>query len=120
MYLINISEPILVQISLFLIHRSADVFFNCPAGKKSGRKNFFLSILQTSLGLPVASFLKKSAIHSKTITLTLEHTFFFEKVLSTTMSLNHFSLSNDIKFFDVATLSDKKIFVELLLGIEIM
>ena len=40
------------------------------------KKIFFLSSLQTLLGLPVTSFLKKWAIYNKTITLNLEHTFF--------------------------------------------
>ena len=50
-------------------------------GKNLGEKTFFLSSLQTSIGLPVTSFFKKWAVDSKTITLTLEHTFFLRESL---------------------------------------
>ena len=56
-------------------------FFNLahPGRKFWGKKIFFLSSLQTLLGLPVTSFLKKWAIYNKTITLNLEHTFFLRE-----------------------------------------
>ena len=57
------------------------IFFKSrlPGKQILGKKRFFLSSLQTSLGLPVTSFLKKWAIYNKTITLNLEHTFFLRE-----------------------------------------
>ena len=66
------------KIQLFLIHRQGEFFFLILPTREAnfGEKTFFFSNLQTSLGLPVTSFLKKWAIYNKTIILNLEHTFF--------------------------------------------
>ena len=62
----------------YLCFRSTDWvnFFNLAHPGSKFWRFFFISSLQTSLGLPVTSFSKKRAIYNKTITLTLEHTFF--------------------------------------------
>ena len=72
-------------------------FLISPAWEANfGEKTFFLSSLQTSLGLPVTSFLKKWAIYNKTITLNLEHTFFLREPFIYNDFSDHFSLSNAI------------------------
>ena len=67
------------KIPLFPIHWLSEFFLILRTREANFGDFFFISSLQTSLGLPVTSFLKKWAIYNKTITLNLEHTFFLRE-----------------------------------------
>ena len=71
------------KVPLFPIHRPGEFFFNLTRpGSKFWGKTFLSLKFFLSLSLPVTSFLRKWAIYNKTTTLNLEHTFFYEKLLS--------------------------------------
>ena len=68
------------KIPLFPIHRPGKFFSKSrPPEKQILMKKLFLSSLQSSLGLPVTSFFKIWTMYIKTITLNLEHTFFWRE-----------------------------------------